>query len=124
VEGPRAEMFSALFKLNGDRRDHRNSLAPPIIIAYPSGDPLPLFSAFPTRRLVNNLMELFAFTVHYILVQTLISSSNTALSKGVPKASWRDVCLLRRFGGADRVQSALQVFWPARNAGPMGVSPK
>jgi hypothetical protein len=32
-----AEVFSALLKLNGDGRDHRNSLAPPIIIAHPPG---------------------------------------------------------------------------------------
>lgn len=37
VEDSRAEVFSALLKLNGDGRDHRNSLAPPIIIAHPCG---------------------------------------------------------------------------------------
>ena len=79
-------MFSALFKLNGDGRDHRNSLAPPIIIAYPSEI---LFLCFPLLRLIdwsiiwrNSLHSPFSM---YKLVQTLISPSNTANAS--PKAS-------------------------------------
>jgi hypothetical protein len=55
VEDSRAEVFSALLKLNGDGRELRNSLAPPIIIAHPSGTLWLSFPNFTTCRLDDAL---------------------------------------------------------------------